>query len=80
MYVMLLYEALGAKITILAFFLAFAWCVGGVVDFVIGYVSGSPFRYHPSRSGETVDRTEEDLYVCGGGDISGSDHLVVHSA
>jgi len=40
MYVSYLYETLGARLTILAFFMAFAWTLGMVMDIIVGYISG----------------------------------------
>lgn len=39
MYTMFLYESLDVSVTILAFFACFAWCVGFVMDPIIGYLS-----------------------------------------
>ena len=41
MYVSLFYETLGVSITVVAFFMAFAWSLGFVIDPLIGYVSGT---------------------------------------
>lgn len=39
MYISFLYESLGTQITIIAFFMAFAWTVGFVMDVIIGHIS-----------------------------------------
>jgi len=39
MYLTWLYESLGVRITILAFFLACSWCLGFIFDPLVGYLS-----------------------------------------
>lgn len=41
MYVSHFYQTLGTRITVIAFFMAFAWTLGMLVDPLVGYISGA---------------------------------------